>query len=138
MVEHVGVVRCLYMDEYKLVSAGDKRKIIVWDLAGIEEHAGKNNPPITLGRTNILYRHPALVHKMVTTPSLMVTASPDMPGGVVVMDFGSSALEATSPSSPIRKVPSIEVAPLPVVMLPQLRPGGGGGNIAQWPKVAPN
>ena len=39
MHEHIGVVRCMHIDEHKLVSAGDKRKVIVWDLNGIAEHA---------------------------------------------------------------------------------------------------
>ena len=28
---HLGVVRNLYMDEYKLVSGGDAKKIMIWD-----------------------------------------------------------------------------------------------------------
>lgn len=28
---HLGVVRCLYLDEFKLVSGGDAKKIMVWD-----------------------------------------------------------------------------------------------------------
>lgn len=31
MTGHLGIVRSLYMDEYKLVSAGDAKKIMVWD-----------------------------------------------------------------------------------------------------------
>jgi hypothetical protein len=29
--EHIGVVRCLYIDDYKLVSGGDCKKIVIWD-----------------------------------------------------------------------------------------------------------
>ena len=28
---HLGVVRCLYIDKYKLVSGGDQKRLIVWD-----------------------------------------------------------------------------------------------------------
>lgn len=28
---HLGVVRCLYIDDVKLISGGDQKKIIVWD-----------------------------------------------------------------------------------------------------------
>ena len=29
--DHLGVVRCLHLDKYKLVSGGDQKKICVWD-----------------------------------------------------------------------------------------------------------
>lgn len=28
---HLGIVRCIYMDEHKLVTGGDAKKIMVWD-----------------------------------------------------------------------------------------------------------
>ena len=31
LFEHLGVVRCLYLDKFKLISGGDQKKIVAWN-----------------------------------------------------------------------------------------------------------
>lgn len=67
-------VRCLVVDDWKVVSAGDKRRLIFWDLESI-------------GESKTLHRQPSLVHCLWASDTRVVTASPDMPAGLAVLDF---------------------------------------------------
>lgn len=67
--------RCrLQLDGWKLVTGGDKRKVIVWDWArGLE--------------VNVVYRQPALVHRLWCDSQVIVTASPE--SSLSVVDYWS-------------------------------------------------
>eukprot|EP00911_Craspedida_sp_UC1_P000426 UC1_evm3s321 len=70
---HVGVVRSICIDGWKLVSGGDKRKVLVWDWA--KHHLVAN-----------LHRHPQFVHLLWCDETGVITASPEK-GRVVVIEF---------------------------------------------------
>ncbi|XP_062596857.1 F-box/WD repeat-containing protein 7-like [Saccostrea cucullata] len=71
---HLGIVRCLYINEFRLVSGGDQKKINVWDY-----RSGK--------LLNTVHRNPTRLHKMLVTDTKLITASPETPGTLTVISY---------------------------------------------------
>lgn len=74
LTEHVGIVRAVKMDAYKLVSGGDNRQLIVWDYRhGHVLHQ--------------VYRHPCLLVHLQCDAMRIVTASPETPGTLCIINY---------------------------------------------------
>ncbi|XP_070571050.1 F-box/WD repeat-containing protein 7-like [Ptychodera flava] len=74
MREHIGVVRCLCLYGPRLITGGDRKKIVVWDAKTGE-------------KLNVVHRNPSLLHKMWVNDTKLVTASPESPGAMTVISF---------------------------------------------------
>lgn len=72
--EHIGVVRCLCLSGNRLISGGDRKRIALWDMK-----EGK--------LLNVLHRNPTLLHLMWADETKLVTASPDTPGTVTIINY---------------------------------------------------
>jgi len=72
--EHIGVVRCMKLRRDMLITSGDQKKIIVWDVS-----CGK--------LLNVVHRNPTLVHILVVSDTKLIAASPEAPGVVTVMSY---------------------------------------------------
>lgn len=62
---HLGIVRSLYIDDYKLVSGGDAKKIMIWDY--------KNGELL-----NQVHRNPNKLNDMIVTDTNIITVSPEV------------------------------------------------------------
>ncbi|XP_071506236.1 uncharacterized protein [Diadema antillarum] len=74
MKEHIGVVRCLSLTNGRLVTGGDRKKIVVWD--------AKDGRQL-----NVVHRNPSLLHLMWTSDTKIVIASPEAPGTVTILSY---------------------------------------------------
>ncbi|KAJ8045001.1 F-box/WD repeat-containing protein 7 [Holothuria leucospilota] len=74
MLEHIGVVRCLSLSNGRLVSGGDRKKIVVWD--------GKTGDLL-----NVVHRNPNLLHLMWVSDTKLITASPESPGVITLLSY---------------------------------------------------
>lgn len=74
LAEHLGVVRCLHINQERLVSGGDQKKICVWDY-----RKGK--------LLHVAHRHPTRLQRMWVGDTRLVTASPDTPGTLTVLSY---------------------------------------------------
>lgn len=74
MREHIGVVRCLSLSDNRLITAGDQKKVIVWD-------------PLKGKLLNVIHRNPSLVHLMSVSDTRLIVATPEGPGSVTVMSY---------------------------------------------------
>ncbi|XP_025105940.1 F-box/WD repeat-containing protein 7-like isoform X2 [Pomacea canaliculata] len=72
--EHLGVVRCLHINDERLVSGGDQKKVVIWDY-----REGKV--------LKVAHRHPTRLRQMWVGDTRLVTASPDTPGTLTVLSF---------------------------------------------------
>nr|CAB3245449.1 F-box/WD repeat-containing protein 7-like [Phallusia mammillata] len=72
--EHIGVVRCMTLRRDMLVTSGDQKKIIVWDVE-------KGKP------LNVVHRNPTLVHNMLVNDTKLIASSPESPGLVTILSF---------------------------------------------------
>ncbi|XP_043929670.1 F-box/WD repeat-containing protein 7-like [Protopterus annectens] len=72
--EHIGVVRCLHLHGNRLVSGGDRKKIVVWDV-----QAGM--------LLNVVHRNPTLLHKWWVNETRIITASPESPGTLTILSY---------------------------------------------------
>ncbi|XP_065828528.1 F-box/WD repeat-containing protein 7-like [Oscarella lobularis] len=72
--EHIGIVRCLQLFESRLVTGGDQKKLVVWDT--------QNGDLV-----NVVHRHSTLLHLLWTDATRIVTASPDSPGTITVLNY---------------------------------------------------
>ncbi|KAJ7337129.1 hypothetical protein OS493_009982 [Desmophyllum pertusum] len=72
--EHIGVVRCLCLSGNRLISGGDRKRIAVWDVK-----EGK--------LLSVLHRNPTLLHLMWTDDTKLITASPDTPGTITIINY---------------------------------------------------
>ncbi|CAH3046341.1 unnamed protein product [Porites lobata] len=72
--EHIGVVRCLCLLGNRLVSGGDQKRIAVWDVK-----EGK--------LLSVVYRNPALLHLMWADDTKLITASPETPGTITIINY---------------------------------------------------
>ncbi|XP_062501853.1 F-box/WD repeat-containing protein 7-like [Corticium candelabrum] len=72
--EHLGIVRCLHLTRTRLVTGGDVRKIIIWDTERGE-------------MCNIIHRNPTSLHQMWVDDTRLITASPDAPGTITIINF---------------------------------------------------
>ncbi|CAM9824645.1 unnamed protein product [Lampetra fluviatilis] len=72
--EHVGVVLCLHLLRDRLVSGGNRKKIVVWDV--------KNGRLL-----NVVHRNPSLLHRMWVSETAVVIASPEAPGTLTLLTY---------------------------------------------------
>ncbi|PFX27958.1 F-box/WD repeat-containing protein 7 [Stylophora pistillata] len=72
--EHIGVVRCLCLSGNRLISGGDRKRIALWDVK-----EGK--------LLNVLHRNPTLLHLMWADETKLITASPDTPGTITIINY---------------------------------------------------
>ncbi|EDO33032.1 predicted protein [Nematostella vectensis] len=72
--EHIGVVRCLHLSGDRLVSGGDRKKIAVWNTK-----SGK--------LLNVVHRNPTLLHKLWADETKLITASPEKPGTITIINY---------------------------------------------------
>jgi len=72
--EHVGVVRCLCLIGNRLISGGDLKRISIWDVK-----EGK--------LLNVVYRNPSLLHLMWADETKLITASPEKPGTLTIINY---------------------------------------------------
>lgn len=72
--EHIGVVRCLCLSGNRLISGGDRKRIAVWDVK-----EGK--------LLSVLHRNPTLLHIMWADDTKLITASPDTPGTITIINY---------------------------------------------------
>ncbi|XP_076804174.1 uncharacterized protein LOC143448357 [Clavelina lepadiformis] len=72
--EHIGVVRCIKLRRDMMISSGDQKKIIVWDVK-----EGK--------LLNVVHRNPSLVNLMWVDDTKLITVSPEAPGVVTVLSY---------------------------------------------------
>ncbi|XP_062501703.1 F-box/WD repeat-containing protein 7-like [Corticium candelabrum] len=72
--EHLGIVRCLHLTRTRLVTGGDVRKLIIWDTERGE-------------MCNIIHRNPTSLHQMWVDDTRLITASPDAPGTITIINF---------------------------------------------------
>jgi len=72
--EHIGVVRCLCLSGNRLISGGDRKRIAVWDVK-----EGK--------LLSVIYRNPTLLHLMWADETKLITASPETPGTITIINF---------------------------------------------------
>ena len=75
---HIGIVRAIYLDDWKIVSAGDRRKIIVWDL--------KHGKQFTQ-----IHRQPNLIQHLAVTTSSLACAS-DADGTMSIVSFNRTGV----------------------------------------------
>ncbi|MBN3285336.1 FBXW7 protein, partial [Polyodon spathula] len=71
---HIGVVRCLHLLKGRLLSGGDRKKILVWDVS-------------TGQLLNCVHRNPSLLHAWCVSDTRIVTASPEPPGTLTVLSY---------------------------------------------------
>ncbi|KXJ26868.1 F-box/WD repeat-containing protein 7 [Exaiptasia diaphana] len=74
LCEHIGIVRCLHLTNNRLVSGGDRKKIVVWDIK-----SGK--------QLNVVHRNPTLLHVMWADETKLITASPEKPGTITIIKY---------------------------------------------------
>eukprot|EP00731_Ephydatia_muelleri_P025973 Em0018g73a len=74
LMGHIGYVRCLRFRGNMLVSGGDTRRITVWDSK-------------TGSLLHTVHKQPSLLHCMHTTETQIITASPDAPGTICVVNY---------------------------------------------------
>ncbi|XP_070181266.1 F-box/WD repeat-containing protein 7-like [Littorina saxatilis] len=72
--EHLGVVRCLHINNERLVSGGDQKKIVIWDY-----REGK--------KLNVAHRNPTRLQQMLVTDTRIITASPETPGTLSILSY---------------------------------------------------
>eukprot|EP01135_Chromosphaera_perkinsii_P001221 Nk52_evm20s162 gene=Nk52_evmTU20s162 len=75
---HIGVIRSIAVDSWKIVSAGDRRQIIIWDL--------KTGKELTM-----IHRQPSLVQIMKLTSTHIASAS-DADGTMSLVSFDNPAI----------------------------------------------
>ena len=64
---HVGLIRALHLSPWLCITAGDKRRICVWDVrTGVQRY--------------VMHRNPRLVHCIGVTDTALVVAAKDTPG----------------------------------------------------------
>eukprot|EP00040_Diaphanoeca_grandis_P028487 m.165128 g.165128 ORF g.165128 m.165128 type:complete len:502 (+) comp31371_c0_seq1:115-1620(+) len=74
--DHIGVVRDIYIDHHKVVSGGDQRRLIVWDLNDSSRACSQ-----------VIHRQPRLVTQLFVTPDKLISTGPEGNGIVVIIDF---------------------------------------------------
>ncbi|XP_006811259.1 uncharacterized protein LOC100375604 [Saccoglossus kowalevskii] len=74
MREHIGVVRCLCIWGPRIITGGDRKKIVVWDAK-------------TGRKLNVAHRNPSLLHKLWVNDTRLITASPESPGSITVLSY---------------------------------------------------
>ncbi|XP_068687964.1 F-box/WD repeat-containing protein 7-like isoform X1 [Montipora foliosa] len=72
--EHIGVVRCLCLLGNRLISGGDRKRIAIWDVK-----EGK--------LLSVVYRNPSLLHLMWADETRLITASPETPGTLTIINY---------------------------------------------------
>ena len=87
---HIGVVRCLKLKGNILVSGGDQKRIIIWDVqvsharfvAGVISVLSQSGKQL-----HTVHRQQTLVHRMCITDTQVITASPDSPGSISIVNY---------------------------------------------------
>ncbi|RMZ97509.1 F-box WD repeat-containing 7-like [Brachionus plicatilis] len=71
---HLGIVRFCYMDDYKLITGGDAKRIVIWDYK-----SGK--------LLNTLHRNPNKINFMSLDDTKIITASPDIESNITLICY---------------------------------------------------
>lgn len=72
--EHIGIVRCLCLSGNRLISGGDRKRIAVWNVK-----EGK--------LLSVVHRNPSLLHLMWADDTKLITASPEKPGTLTIINY---------------------------------------------------
>ncbi|XP_046338928.2 F-box/WD repeat-containing protein 7-like [Haliotis rufescens] len=72
--QHLGIVRCIHLNDDRLVTGGDQKKLVVWDYRSGQV-------------LNCIHRHPTLLHLIKVCDLRLVTASPEKPGTITVLSY---------------------------------------------------
>ena len=98
---HIGVVRCLCLHGDRLISGGDRKRVVIWDVkvhyivlicTVVSYYHSLCIPPLygplqSGTQLHTVHRQQSLLHRMCVTDTQIITASPDSPGTISIISY---------------------------------------------------